>query len=78
MARAAHGPSLGAMPRIIIAGGGIAGLEALIALRAHLGPDPEIDLLDANTDLVERQRAVAEPFGGKPAGRFDLWPFREP
>jgi sulfide:quinone oxidoreductase len=72
MARAAHGPSLGAMPRVIIAGGGIAGLEALIALRAHLGPEVEIELLEANTELVERQRAVAEPFGGEPAGRFDL------
>ena len=72
MARAAHGPSLDDMPRIIIAGGGIAGLEALIALRGHLGPDAEIELLEANTDLVERQRAVAEPFGGDPARRFDL------
>jgi sulfide:quinone oxidoreductase len=60
------------MPRIVIAGGGIAGLEALIALRAHLGSDPEIHLLEANTDLVERQRAVAEPFGGGPPRRFDL------
>lgn len=60
------------MPRIIIAGGGIAGLEALIALRAHLGPDVEIELLEADTDLVERQRAVAEPFGARPAPRFDL------
>jgi predicted NAD/FAD-dependent oxidoreductase len=30
------------MPRIVIAGGGIAGLEALVALRAHLGAEPEI------------------------------------
>ena len=29
-------------------------------------------MLEANTDLVERQRAVAEPFGGAPARRFDL------
>jgi NADH dehydrogenase FAD-containing subunit len=50
------------MPRIVIAGGGIAGLEALVALRAHLGPQAEIQLLEANAELVERQRAVVEPF----------------
>jgi sulfide:quinone oxidoreductase len=72
MARTRHAPSLDDMPRIIIAGGGIAGLEALIALRVHLGTDVEIELLEANIDLVERQRAVAEPFGGGPAQHFDL------
>ncbi|HEX6695557.1 MAG TPA: FAD-dependent oxidoreductase [Solirubrobacteraceae bacterium] len=60
------------MPRIVIAGGGIAGLEALIALHGHLGSSAEIELLEANADLVERQRAVAEPFGGEPARHFDL------
>jgi sulfide:quinone oxidoreductase len=60
------------MPRVVIAGGGIAGLEALIALRAHLGTAVEIELLEANTELVERQRAVAEPFGGGAPRRFDL------
>jgi sulfide:quinone oxidoreductase len=58
--------------RIVIAGGGVAGLEALAALRAHLGPSVGIELLEANVDLVERQRAVAEPFAGGPAPRFDL------
>jgi sulfide:quinone oxidoreductase len=60
------------MPRIVIAGGGIAGLEALIALHGHLGSRAEIELLEANTDLVERQRAVAEPFEGGAVRRFDL------
>jgi sulfide:quinone oxidoreductase len=59
-------------PRILIAGGGIAGLEALVALRAHLGSGPRIELLEASTDLVERQRAVAEPFGDGAPRRFDL------
>ena len=65
-------PSLDDMPTIVIAGGGIAGLEALIALHGHLGSTARIELLEGNTDLVERQRAVAEPFGGAPARRFDL------
>jgi sulfide:quinone oxidoreductase len=72
MAGVARAPSLDDMPRIVIAGGGIAGLEALIALHSHLGRHAEIELLEANTDLVERQRAVSEPFGGKPARHFDL------
>ncbi len=65
-------PRLDDMPTIVIAGGGIAGLEALIALHGHLGSTARIELLEANTDLVERQRAVAEPFGGAPARHFDL------
>jgi sulfide:quinone oxidoreductase len=73
MAAFRRAPSLDDMPRIIIAGGGIAGLEALIALHGHLGSTAEIELLEANTDLVERQRAVAEPFGAGPAPRFDLF-----
>jgi hypothetical protein len=60
------------MPRIVIAGGGIAGLEALVALRAHLGPQAEIQLLEANAELVERQRAVVEPFDAGSPRRFDL------
>jgi sulfide:quinone oxidoreductase len=60
------------MPTIVIAGGGIAGLEALIALRAHLGSDVRIELIEGATDLVERQRAVEQPFAGVTPRRFDL------
>ena len=72
MARGLRAPSLGDMPTIVIAGGGIAGLEALIALHGHLGSTARIELLEANTDLVERQHSVSEPFGGGPVRRFDL------
>ncbi|HXS45133.1 MAG TPA: FAD-dependent oxidoreductase, partial [Solirubrobacteraceae bacterium] len=60
------------MPTIVIAGGGIAGLEALVALREDLGPDTQIELLEPATEFVERQRSVAEPFGGAAPRRFDL------
>jgi sulfide:quinone oxidoreductase len=60
------------MPRIVIAGGGVAGLEALVALRRHLGEDVPIDLLEGNVDFVERPVAVLEPFGGVAPRRFDL------
>jgi sulfide:quinone oxidoreductase len=59
-------------PRIVIAGGGIAGLEALIALRGHLGSAVDIEVLEANTELVERQRSVAQPFDGTAPRHFDL------
>ena len=72
MAGPVHTLSLDHMPTIVIAGGGIAGLEALIAFHGHLGSTVDIELLEANTDLVERQRSVSEPFGGGPARRFDL------
>jgi sulfide:quinone oxidoreductase len=66
-------PTVGpTMPRIVIAGGGIAGLEALIALRHHLGTSAHIDLLEANVDLVERPMAVAQPFGAGAPKSFDL------
>jgi sulfide:quinone oxidoreductase len=60
------------MPRIVIAGAGIAGLEALVALRTHLGPKSEIELIEPNAELVERQRAVAEPFDAGGPRRFDI------
>jgi sulfide:quinone oxidoreductase len=60
------------MPRVVIAGGGIAGLEALIALHRHLDDDVRIEILDDNLDLVERPMAVAEPFGTATAKRYDL------
>ncbi len=60
------------MPRIVIAGGGVAGLEALVALRRHLGPAPAIDLIEANLELVERPMTVAEPFGGDTPRHFDI------
>lgn len=49
--------------RIVIAGGGIAGLEAAVALRG-LGPGGlEITLLSPERDFTFRALGVAEPFG---------------
>jgi sulfide:quinone oxidoreductase len=58
--------------RVLIAGGGVAGLEALLALQ-HLSEERvEIDLLAPQRDFVYRPFAVAEPFGIGRAHRFDL------
>ena len=60
------------MLRVLIAGGGVAGLEALLALR-DLGADRvEPILLSPDPEFVYRPMAVAEPFGRGRADRFPL------
>ena len=48
--------------RIVIAGGGVAGLEALLALRALAGTIPHITLVTSAVQTVDRPSTVAEPF----------------
>jgi sulfide:quinone oxidoreductase len=48
--------------RIVIAGGGVAALEAAIALRALTGPEPWITMVAPNDDFVYQPMTVAEPF----------------
>ena len=49
-------------PHIVIAGGGVAALEALIALRDLGGDEPRVTLLAPDPDFVYRPMSVAEPF----------------
>ena len=57
---------------VLIAGGGVAALELMLALRALAEDRVEIELLSAGQEFVYRPLAVAEPFDvGKPH-RFDL------
>ncbi|MGZ4270963.1 MAG: FAD-dependent oxidoreductase [Solirubrobacteraceae bacterium] len=48
--------------RVVVAGGGIAGLEALLALHALAGDRVELTLVSAREDFVYRPMAVARPF----------------
>ena len=48
--------------RVVVAGGGVAGLEALLALRDLAGERVELTLLEPETDFVFRPMAVAETF----------------
>jgi sulfide:quinone oxidoreductase len=48
--------------RVVIAGGGVAGLEALLALHALAGDRVELTLVSPTADFVYRPLAVAEPF----------------
>jgi sulfide:quinone oxidoreductase len=60
-------------PRIVIAGGGVAGLEACLGLRSFLGEDDlGIDLLCRDDHFQYRPLAVLEPFDGPPAWSMEL------
>ena len=48
---------------VVIAGGGVAGLEALLALHELAGPRVKVELLAPEREFVYRPLAVAEPFG---------------
>src|SRR3954465_13413638 len=48
--------------RVLIAGGGIAALEALTALRALAGPRVELMLVAPEEEFVYRPVAVDEPY----------------
>ena len=57
---------------VLIAGGGVAGLECLIALRALAGDEPEIALLSAEDEFVYRPMGVLEPFSLGAARHYPL------
>jgi len=59
-------------PTILIAGAGVAGLEALLGLRSQLGGSVHIELLAPDGEFVYRPTAVAEPFGIGEVHRIDL------
>jgi sulfide:quinone oxidoreductase len=57
---------------VLIAGGGIAGLEALLALRELAGDRVALTLVEPRTELVVRALEPAEPFGAGQAGRLPI------
>jgi sulfide:quinone oxidoreductase len=58
--------------KVMIAGGGVAALEAMIALR-HLAEERvELELVTPKAEFAYRPLAVAEPFGLGEARRYDL------
>jgi len=58
--------------RVLIAGGGVAALEAMLALRALAGERVEVELLAPEPDFWYRPLAVAEPFGLGRVHRLEL------
>ena len=68
-------PATGEDFTVVIAGGGIAGLEAILALREAGPPSLQIDLLSPSPEFVIAPLSVVEPFGGDAAPRIDLVQF---
>ena len=61
-----------ARPTVLIAGGGVAGLEALLMVRRLLGRRVRAVVLAPEPEFTYRQYAVAEPFSYGEVARFDL------
>jgi sulfide:quinone oxidoreductase len=60
--------------RVVIVGGGVAGLEALLALRDLAGDRAELTLVAPDPDFVYKPMVVQEPFGLGPAEQYALAP----
>jgi sulfide:quinone oxidoreductase len=58
--------------RVIVAGGGVAGLEAVLALHAQAADRVEVTLLEPSIELVERPMLVARPFAAGPAAHTPI------
>ncbi len=58
--------------KVVIAGGGVAGLEAALALRDLAGERVEITMLAPQVEFVYRPMRVREPFGGPLARHYPL------
>jgi sulfide:quinone oxidoreductase len=58
--------------QVLIVGGGVAGLEALFALRALVGDRVELTLVSPDDWFIDRPMTVAEPFGLGSAQRYSL------
>ena len=57
---------------VVIVGGGVAGLESLLALRALAGDRVALTLVSNDDWFVDRPMTVAEPFGLGSAARLSL------
>jgi sulfide:quinone oxidoreductase len=58
--------------KTLIIGGGVAGLEAMLAMRAFAADHVDVELVSAEQHFYYRPLAVAEPFGLGSAHRWEL------
>jgi sulfide:quinone oxidoreductase len=63
--------------RVVIVGGGVAGLEALLALHDLAGERAELTLVAPQPDFLYKPLLVEEPFDLGPAERHELAPLAE-
>ena len=64
-------------PRVVVAGGGIAGLETLLALTTSPGIGSDFTLIAPDPDFTYRPLIVEEPFSFQPAERHELRPIAD-
>jgi sulfide:quinone oxidoreductase len=62
----------GSKRRVLIAGAGVAGIEAALALRDLAGDRVEVELCDPRRQFAFRPFAVGEPYGAARIFRYDL------
>jgi sulfide:quinone oxidoreductase len=67
-----HGEMTDITTRVLIAGGGVAALEATLALQALAADRVRIEVVAPEESFVYRPLAVAEPFGAGHVHRFPL------
>ena len=65
-------PHSGRPVRVVVAGGGVAGLESLIALRTLVGDRAELELISPEHTFAWRSLMVAAAFGGPPAPNIEI------
>src|SRR3954469_10643759 len=58
--------------RVVVAGGGVAGLEAVLAVHAQAGDRVSVTLLEPSIELVDRPMLVARPFAAGHAERTPI------
>jgi sulfide:quinone oxidoreductase len=58
--------------KVLIAGGGVGGLEAAIALRDLAGDRVQVEICTGRGDFIYRPFAVGEPYGASRALRYSL------
>jgi sulfide:quinone oxidoreductase len=58
--------------RVVIVGGGVAGIEVLLALRALAGDRVALTLVSDHDSFVDRPMTIAEPFGFGSAAHLPL------
>jgi sulfide:quinone oxidoreductase len=59
---------------VVIAGGGVAGLEAVLALAEQAGELAQITVVSPEEEFLYKPLTVEEPFTGRPAERHELRP----
>lgn len=75
MGQAQSAPSSKA--RVLIAGGGVAGVEVALALRDMAAERVKVDLRSSRKEFVYRPFAVGEPYGASSILRYDLRQFAQ-